>query len=110
MHLPYRNQLFVATLVHGLLLVGLVVFVNPNFVMNIGWRQSYLPFLYIVFAFLFFLLWSITSRWKRSLLWSLILLSLLWLRINQLDEIVNIILLIVFGCVWEYYWKLSKNS
>lgn len=105
---PYRRQALAAAVATWLLFVWLILVVDPSFVADVGWEYSYLPLLLLVLASVGLTLWGITGRWKRTGLWTLIIVVSLWLRINQLDSIVNLILLFSFGAVWEYYWRLSK--
>lgn len=108
-HHPYRKQALIAATATGLLTVWLVVMVDPAFVADVLWKSSYFPLLLLLFAFVSLTLWGLTGRWKRTGLWTLVITLSFWLRINQLDSIINMFLLIAFGIVWEYYWRLSKS-
>ena len=105
---PYRRQLTVMACATWMVFLGiLLMIVPPAFVKDVAWRSSYLPFFILAFLGLFLSIWAVTGRWKRSSLWAGIVTVGLWLRVNQLDAPWNILLLVSFGCVWEYYWHLS---
>jgi len=103
---PYRKQLVLVALITWLVLCGTMMIVSPDFVRDVWWRNSYTPFFILLLLALFWSLWAITGRWKRSGLWTIILTTGIWLRTTQLDSIWNMMLLISFGVVWEYYWNL----
>lgn len=107
---PYRKQLALTTLVTWMVLWGLVMIVPPAFVKDVGWRSSYLPFFGLVLSGLYLGMWTVTGRWKRSGLRSLVVTVGLCLRVYQLDSAINLILLISFGGIWEYYWHISTDS
>lgn len=103
---PYRKQLFVMATATWLVLVGLLIVVLPTFVENVIWYGSYLPFFLLLFLSLLWSIWGLTGRWKKSILWSFIVTTVVWLRVNQLDSPINFLLILGFGGVWEYYWHL----
>lgn len=109
-HNIYRKQALVAAIATWLAFIWLVLMVDPTFTANVGWKLSYLPFFILVSLAVCLTLWGLSGRWKRSGLWTLIITVGLWLRLNQLDSIINTVLLLAFGLVWEYYWKLSKAN
>ena len=106
----YRKQLSVMALSTGFVFFGCLLLVTPAFVKDVGWPNSYLPFFELLLLSIFFAIWAVTGRWKRSGLWSVIMSAGIWLRVYQLDSIWNILLLISFGIVWEYYWHLTKPT
>ena len=106
---PYRKQLALMALSTWVVLFGCLMIVPPSFVKDVVWQSSYLPFFVLIILSLFWSIWSITGRWKRSGLWSIIATVGLWLKINQLDSPWNILLLLGFGGVWEYYWNLATD-
>ena len=107
-HYPYRKQVLVMATATWIVFIWFVTMVDPLFVAHVGWKSSYLPLLILSFLAFGLTFWGITGRWKRSLLWTTIVTVAVWLRMNQLDSIVNLVLLIAFGAVWEYYWHSSK--
>ncbi len=109
-HNPHRKQLLVMATTTWLMFFFIVLFIQPAFIQNILWQNSYLP-LFIILGFAcFWLIWGISGRWKRSLTWSGASVLFVYFRINQLDSWINIVLLLCFCFVWEYYWYLSKQS
>lgn len=103
-----RSALAYLGLITLLTLAGLVLLIEPAFVKDVWFPGSYLPFYMLLGLGCFWLMWAITLRWKRSLLWCVIMLVFVWLRINQLDLPWNLFLLIAFGLIWEYYWRIAK--
>jgi hypothetical protein len=95
-------------IVSWLALAWMVIWVEPNYVANILWKESYLPFYSLFWWGWFWLLTAMSGRWKRSLLWASSLTCWLWLRSMQLDTLWTIGLLLAFNLVWAYYWKISK--
>jgi hypothetical protein len=109
-HHPYRLQAVVMALITWLVLAWVILMVDPTFIQDVGWKFSYAPFLLMIFAAVGLTFWSFTGRWKQAGLWTAIITTSVWLRINQLDSVINTVLLIAFGFVWEYYWRLSKTN
>lgn len=90
-------------------LAGLIVLIEPEFIANIVWRGSYLPFFCLFWWGWFWLLTAVSGRWKRSLLWASSITGWLWLRLMQLDSWISVSLLMAFNLVWAYYWKISRT-
>ena len=107
---PYRKQMLTMAGSSWFLLVLVVLFIQPEFLQNVGWRNSYLPFFIILELAFFWTVWGVSGRWKRSLMWSGAGTLCIYLRVNLLASWINVLLLFGFCCVWEYYWYLSKQS
>jgi hypothetical protein len=107
---PYRKQMLVMAGGTWIVLLLQLLFIPPFFLKDVGWRDAYLPFYIMLALALFWSIWGISGRWKRSGTWSGAGVLLIYLRINQLDSWVNTLLLLGFCLVWEYYWYLSKQS
>lgn len=103
----WRQQVVMAGM-SWLGLAALVALVEPSYVADVLWRESYLPLLLLFGLGWFWLLLGISGRWKRGLLWSSSLTALLWLRMMRLDNWTTVGLLVAFNLVWAYYWKISK--
>lgn len=104
---PYWRQQLVMAAISWMALLALVMLIEPSFVADVLWRGSYLPFFGFLWLGCFWLLTSISGRWKRSLLWSSSLVGWAILREMQLDSWLTVGLLVAFNLVWAYYWKLS---
>lgn len=96
--------------VSWLALGWLIIRIEPAYVADILWKESYLPFFSLVWLGWFWLLTAVSGRWKRSLLWASSVTGWLWLRGMQLDTWLTIGLLTAFNLVWAYYWKLSQGQ
>jgi len=108
-HNPYRKQLLVMATGTWVFFGLFLLYIRPQFVQNVGRENSYLPFFVIIFVGMLWSWWGITGRWKRSLLWSGIVALSVWLRVNSLLSIINVVLLLGFGGAWEYYWHLCRQ-
>jgi hypothetical protein len=91
-------------------LLWLIYWIEPEFVADIFWKESYLPLFVFFWLTWFWLFTAMSARWKRSLLWSGSLTVWLWLRLMQLDTLLTVGLLVAFNVVWTYYWKLNKDE
>jgi hypothetical protein len=107
---PYRKQILVAAIATWTTLLWMLLVIPPTFFADVLWRNSFLPLLLLIGLAVGLTLWAITGRWKRAGLWASIITVAAWLRINQLDTLINIGLLLAFGVVWEYYWRYQRPS
>lgn len=108
-HNPYRKQMLVMATATWITLALMLLFIQPTFLKDVGWKNSYLPFFVTLELALFWSIWGISGRWKRSGTWSGAGVLYVYLRVSQLDSWMNILLLFGFCFVWEYYWYLSKQ-
>lgn len=106
----YRIQVLLAAGITGCVLLCMFLFMEPDFVKDVIYPGSFGPFFILVWFTGFLGWWGISGRWKRSLLWNSIGVTAIGLRLYQLDTWFNWLLLICFGVVWEYYWKISKPT
>lgn len=83
----------VITLILWVSLSLMIYFVQPNLVKNLLIPGIYLPFMLNVFLAVFFTLSLILKNRRRSLLISLSLVIFLLLRVLELGNILNLVLL-----------------
>lgn len=85
--------------------VGFIfIFVEPELLKNIPFAGWYGPFFLLLFAALLALSRLLTGNRKRSILLAVLSTSFLILRINQVGQWYNGLILVALGIVIEYFW------
>jgi hypothetical protein len=107
---PYRAHMSVLAIVTWLWIITILLFVPPAFIKDVGIPDSYGLFFIPYSLALLWTLWSLSGRWKLSLLWMGILSLMTWLHVRGFLTVITLILLISFGLVWGYYWHVSHTS
>jgi len=103
-----RRKNFFSTLIFILFLwsiFGLIIFfVEPSMVKDFLWPNSYLPFFINLFLALFLTLAIVFANSRRGFLTSLGVIIFLILRLQQLGNILNAILITASLFSLEYYF------
>lgn len=107
-----QRKNFLATLVLIIffwLTLGLMIWlIEPELIKDILIPNFYLPFFINIFLALFFTLAVIFTNSRRGFLSSLGIIIFLILRLYRLDNLLNIILIISFIVVLEFYFTGKK--
>jgi len=91
------------------ILIGLMIFkVDPENIKNLIIPNSYLLFMLLLLAGFFFLLSIILMSSKRSLLWSVLIVTFIYLRIMGIGGLINGLLLLSMGLTFDIYRKLKS--
>ena len=82
----------------------LIIFVDPSLIENFVFKGTYLLFFVLLFLSVFFSASLLLSSSRRGFLISLGVCGALLLRVKSLGNIINLLLLIVFLVLLEFYW------
>lgn len=82
----------------------LIMFVDPSLIENFVFKSTYLLFFVLLFLSVFFSASLLLSSSRRGFLISLGVCGALLLRVKSLGNIINLLLLIVFLVLLEFYW------
>jgi len=82
--------------------------VDPENIKNLIIPNSYLLFMLLLLAGFFFLLSIILMSSKRSLLWSVLIVTFIYLRIMGIGGLINGLLLLSMGLTFDIYRKLKS--
>jgi hypothetical protein len=112
----HRLPLILLTLVGWATLAALIFLVDPIMVKDFIFPNSYLFFYILVWACLLATCLTLGFSLKRSLLWSVGITFLAFLRLIQLANLATILLVMGLMTTVEYYWwtgaqlpKLATN-
>lgn len=92
------------SLLFWMLLGLLIVFVDPSLVENFVIEGTYLLFFVLLFLSMFFSASLLLSSSRRGFLIGLGVCGALLLRMKSLGNIINLLLLVVFLVLLEFYW------
>lgn len=93
------------TLFFWLVLVGLIVFVDPIIVRDVGVTGVYLPFFLLLFFCLFLTLALLLNHSRRGAFISVGVIIFLFLRLKGLGNGLNFLLLVALIATADYYFS-----